>query len=760
MKKLHSTFCWAAAVACVAVAGSLWNAVGDPLICDRTYTLDADFHQGTLLNLNHDVVNDQLQLNKTTTPFPFVNVACSARGTAVRIDVNTGAILGEYWTAPDRMGRNPSRTTVDKFGNVWVANRDESGWLGGQNKGSVTRIGLVLGGTRCDADGTPNPAGQYLKPPFAYSTVSDRNGDGLIKTSLGLGNILPWSNAGGADTEGGVSTAEDECIINYTRVTGSGTRTVAVDANNDVWVGGLNDCDHEKISGVTGLPVPGTQFNVGAGGYGGLIDGNGVLWSARGGSGLLRFVPNPMPPPAGTATALGNGWGDYGLGIDPATGNIWHSSYGSGLISVYRPDGTHLAQYGQGYTWAQGVAVDGSGNVWVAHSLGGSTVGHLRTDGTYVGTVAVASGPTGVAVDANGKIWVACYGASVAQRIDPLAGPIGAGGFPVGAVDMTVSLGDNAYPYNYSDMTGFVSIGATAPSGTWTVIHDSAVLGTQWGTVCWNGLTPAGTHIKVEVRAADNETDLPALAFQEVRNCVSFCDPGIAGRLIEIRTTLSIDPGTSESPILQDLTVQCCNRPPVAQCKDIRVCADAGACEAAVVAADVDAGSFDPDGDPIVLTIAPPGPYPLGDTVVTLTVTDPLGQSDQCQATITVVDCESPTVKCVATTNPAGKTVPPAGNNPKSGQNPDGFYQLLAEDTCDANPTIYVADSASTFVAGPFASGDKVKITQAPGVTPSQKPGTGGIVAHIQLKGDAVVVAVDAAGNQTRCSCLVPPRPK
>jgi hypothetical protein len=60
-------------------------------------------------------------------------------------------------------------------------------------------------------------------------------------------------------------------------------------------------------------------------------------------------------------------------------------------------------------------------------------------------------------------------------------------------------------------------------------------------------------------------------------------------------------------------------------------------------------------------------------------------------------------------------------------------------------------------VAGPFQVGDKVKITQAPGVTPVQKPGAGVIVAHIMLKGDAIAMAVDAAGNRVRCLCLVPP---
>src|SRR5205085_5628783 len=42
----------------------------------------------------------------------------------------------------------------------------------------------------------------------------------------------------------------------------------------------------------------------------------------------------------------------------------------------------------------------------------------------------------------------------------------------------------------------------------------------------------------------------------------------------------------------------------------------------------------------------------------------------------------APTAHCVATTNPSGNKVPTAGSNPKSGQNPDGFFQLVASDNC------------------------------------------------------------------------------
>jgi len=96
----------------------------------------------------------------------------------------------------------------------------------------------------------------------------------------------------------------------------------------------------------------------------------------------------------------------------------------------------------------------------------------------------------------------------------------------------------------------------------------------------------------------------------------------------------------------------------------------------------------------------------------------------------------------------------------KAGQNPDGFYELLAKDNCDPNPAIYVADSASSFVAGPYFNGDVVKITQSRGKS-GEKAGPQGIVAHLHLIGDGMIYAVDADGNvATAIMCNVPPPPK
>ena len=94
-----------------------------------TYTLDTHFSEGTLVNVNYSDVPDQLQLDSVATPFEFIWVAASGRGTVIKIDTVTGAILGEYWSAPqDRPKTHPERpwTTMATSGPVTVMKLQEA----------------------------------------------------------------------------------------------------------------------------------------------------------------------------------------------------------------------------------------------------------------------------------------------------------------------------------------------------------------------------------------------------------------------------------------------------------------------------------------------------------------------------------------------------------------------------------------------------------------------------------------------------------
>jgi CSLREA domain-containing protein len=84
------------------------------------------------------------------------------------------------------------------------------------------------------------------------------------------------------------------------------------------------------------------------------------------------------------------------------------------------------------------------------------------------------------------------------------------------------------------------------------------------------------------------------------------------------------------------------NSPPVAICRDTTESAG----PSCTAPSSVDDGSYDPDGGPISLNQAPPEPYGLGLTGVTLTATDNFDATGVCMATVTVIDGTNPTLTC------------------------------------------------------------------------------------------------------------------
>ncbi|MFT4546491.1 MAG: hypothetical protein ACI8XO_001048 [Verrucomicrobiales bacterium] len=655
-----------------------WLEVPECCDCEETVTFEFDpanpggeLPEGvTLINLQQNPNTGKVGFGADISTFPFVYMAASGRGTAVRIDSVTGAVLGEYRTAPQTAGfLNPSRTTVDKFGECWVGNR--GGAVSGQ--GSVMRIGVILGGTRGDRLGVgpytfvANPAGEYLQGPFSYlsPSVIDRDGDGFIRTSAGLANILDWDPTltSGNDL-GGVSLSDDECVVNFVRIPSTDARALAIDSNNDLWAGGLSSSLYQRIDGGTGIPnitrtVPG--------GYGCLIDGNDVLWSVANGSGLYRHdIPaNDVPSFHPAASA-------YGVGINPCDGSIWVSSRGTssepafGVISQnvlrqFDSAGTLIGACAQP-GFAQGLCVDQNGDVWVA---GGGDVWRFDSACNLIGTVSAGiSGTTGCAVDQNGDIWASDQVSHSAVRINPVT-----------LATTPTSLGFGASPYNYSDMTGFVTLGAAGQTGIMLFTHDSLCPGTDWGRVTWKSIGEIADEcgITAEVRASDDPLNYPA-TWTLVGNGISFCGgpqgtAPIAGQYIQIRLIFNRPSACPPicNPELCWLKVECCdvfgigpaNDPPVVEINDPIALPNTPAPTPITVSAnviDLNGGrlqatwsvggqsvaseTFDDEGNP-ELTFD----FPNGITEVSLSVSD--GQNTTTASTSVMIgDHMAPVVHC------------------------------------------------------------------------------------------------------------------
>ena len=496
---------------------------------DKTYTLNADFDQGTLVNVNHDAVPDQLQLNEQTSTFPFIWISLSQRCTIAKIDTDTGAILGEFSTISDGESCNESsRTTVALDGSVWVGHR---------GPGGATHVGLK-----------------------ELNQCLDRNGNGTIETSTGYGDVLPWDG-----TDSVAANAGDECILHHVDTDApplsfGDTRHMSIDGNNNLWIGDRNGgSQFVKVDGTNGAILT-EKRDFGCGGYGGLIDGEGVIWSATSGSTMLRWDPDA--PDSATNPRCINVT-NYGVALD-GDGWVWTTQLSGGVLHKISPDGnTILGPFPYGSSSAQGLAVDGNGDVWVSSSLfcgSGCTVGHLKNDGTFVGNVQnpTGSGSTGVAIDSKGKIWTANRTSNTATRIDPNGGDVGADGTTkIGAVDLTVPFPagpgnlPSPSPYNYSDMTGSQLLSSTAPQGSWTVTQDGGSAGFKWGEIVWTHETPAGASVLVEARAADSEAGLGSVEFAAVTNDSPF---SMTGRFIQVRVTMRPGDGDA-SPVLKDIRV-------------------------------------------------------------------------------------------------------------------------------------------------------------------------------------------------------------
>jgi hypothetical protein len=184
--------------------------------------------------------------------------------------------------------------------------------------------------------------------------------------------------------------------------------------------------------------------------------------------------------------------------------------------------------------------------------------------------------------------------------------------------------------------------------------------------------------------------------------------------------------------VLQVAVTPSANQPPVAICQDVEVSAPSGQCGAA---ASIDDGSYDPEGQPLLLSQDPAGPYPVGDTLVTLIAFD--GEvSASCQATVTVVgEGTSPTV--LSCNSPATITPPDA---PIS-------FTATAVNACGETtpPTITGFDCWKLGGNGqPHPAGCKVQLA---GSTIEIR-NTGGVGTHIEW-------TVEGGGETLECEVVV-----
>ncbi len=161
-----------------------------------------------------------------------------------------------------------------------------------------------------------------------------------------------------------------------------------------------------------------------------------------------------------------------------------------------------------------------------------------------------------------------------------------------------------------------------------------------------NGQPVAGRLVAFSVFAGPH-AGTAGTALTNIAGQASFTYAGTAGGVDEVQATFidSQNNLQTSNTVLKRWIVA--NHAPEAVCQDVTRAVDQ-ACVAHVQPAEIGGMSFDLDNHPISLALAPAGPYALGDTGVTMTVTDVGNLSDTCTAVITAVDETEPTLACPA----------------------------------------------------------------------------------------------------------------
>jgi streptogramin lyase/C4-type Zn-finger protein len=458
----------------------------------KVYTSDADFDLGVMDGVEHSTTPNQLQLSVQGSTLPFIWVANSGESTVSKMNTETGCELGRYRTGPSSgSGENPSRTTVDINGDLWVGNRSSD---------TATKIALTP--TDTNGDGT-------------ITTSQDTNGNCLIEPD----EVLAWGT--------------DEAVLLRIEVD-SGPRGVAIDANNNVWIGGYSGArSMGYYDGETGALIK--TIPLGIGSYGALIDSHGTLWIAGRTDHVLVRIDNPAEDNH-TITTI-PAYDIYGMSID-RNGYVYSASWEQSLIRKYDPINSRWAYEVSLASNGRGVTVGLDGDVWVVQSNANTITRHDGATGQLKATVPVGSHPTGAATAADGKIWVTNLDSNNVMRVDPATN----------AVDFTHE--GHTYPYNYSDMTGIISRSITTRSGTWTVVYQEAEL--VQATVSWTADTPGDSTLTV---MAESSVDGVTWSTpQQIQSGVEFNTVANA-TMIRLVVEFNASTGTLQSPILYDLTV-------------------------------------------------------------------------------------------------------------------------------------------------------------------------------------------------------------
>jgi streptogramin lyase len=306
---------------------------------------------------------------------------------------------------------SPTGVAVDSQGNVWAANYSYS--VGG------TATKLAANGVPASTTGfaAPNLYESYAIAIDTQDSAWITNEESHYALNTGFGSLTKFSSSGALLSGNGFTSS-----IYY-------PYGIAADSNGDMWVAdeghsqvSLLDNNGNSLIGTNGYSSYAVPLPVAV-----AIDASHNAWFAAESSAS-------KVTPGGVITEYSCCSETSAIAIDQ-NGAVWVSDYKGSAVVQLSSAGTLLQSLTSGGVYyPQGLAVDGSGAVWAAN-YHGETISGFSAAANGTGSTALSpsygfgldaglSSPFGIALDASGDIWVANLAGNSLTQFVGLAAPI------------------------------------------------------------------------------------------------------------------------------------------------------------------------------------------------------------------------------------------------------------------------------------------------------------------------------------------------
>ena len=307
-------------------------------------------------------------------------------------DFTIGISYDASFVNPSHVANSVGQIAIDAAGNAWFGYAFDSAGIA-----EYSSTGVV-------AAGAPFTGGGQLG--FPGGIAIDRLGS-IWVTNAGAAGVIKFSSDGMTATT--VTGATSPAIE---------AQNVVIDASGNVWAdnyAGATGTVLTKINSpgfTTSSSYTGTGFDNTQPFYGLAFDDLGNLWAGQ--TVGIAEVKGDGTSFAGSPYTLLNGTSQAsGVAVD-ASGNTWIASAngdGGGRPDVLKSSGSGSSEAQAEFTGGAlgeglGLAIDGAGNVWVAN--GNAAISEFNLAGVVAPTGLKGgqlAGPSGIAVDGSGDVW-------------------------------------------------------------------------------------------------------------------------------------------------------------------------------------------------------------------------------------------------------------------------------------------------------------------------------------------------------------------